>query len=463
MSYSGCGTLLGVLFGSDTITTYNTVSGTHISSHSIPKPIAGTIWTHGECLRFTTVESGSISIWEVSFTSSDAPTEICSLSAPDNFSPKSLVFFPTLSRLAFILEGRVLVWDDQHQKTLLDSEDVKYPTKMSFSPDGCFLMCGTEGPEFHLWKESPDGYLPYQTLVSSARFASLAISPDGGSAISFGGPILQLWHTTNHPTSLPTISTQDSQYTKELLMEFSPSELLLAVAQRLSNTATVLNVKSGNPLLVIDTSTKICGLRITETTIIVVGDGKIVTWDLPAGDGVLNAKRNIADSIQTTMFEYSEANGHLFASISPDLSCIAFGSIMCSEEDLCLYDMHTGKKLAVTRSGGWRPGFTLGGHEVWCATDDDIAAWWTIVEDGSNVTKLEHLKNVEELLEGTPWQPLHGCQVTDDGWILSSSGKLLLWLPHHWRSMETGRRWSGKFLALQSSELPEAVILELEV
>jgi len=82
MSYSGCGTMLGVLFKSSTIITYNTISGTQISSHSFSEYIVFTIWTYGEYLRFATVESASITIWEVCFTSNCAPTEISSLPTP---------------------------------------------------------------------------------------------------------------------------------------------------------------------------------------------------------------------------------------------------------------------------------------------------------------------------------------------------------------------------------------------
>jgi len=463
MSYSGCGTVLGVLFR-NTIMTYNTISGTHISSCSVPKYVVGNIWTYGECFQFATVDSGSITIWKVSFTSSHAPTEISSLPIPDNFSSSGFAFLPTHSQLAFVLQGRVLVWDAQHQKTLLDSEDVKDPTILSFSPDGCFFICGTRGQEFYLWKESPDGYLLHQKFVSSTRWVDPVVSPNGESIISSGGPMLQLWHTKNSTTSPPDISIQASQHAEDTLLELSSDGSLVAVAGWLSNTVTVLDVRSGNPLLVIDTNTKICGVRITESTIIIVGDGKIITWNLSAGDGVLNVRRNIGDSIQTTIFEHSEDIGNLHASISPDLNYIAFGSTRSSEEDLCLYDIHTGKKLAGTKTGGWLPGFTLVGHEVWCTAETGRVDRWTIVKDNeSNFTRLEFLGESEKPLSGFPWHSSCGYQVTDDGWILNSNGKQLFWLPHHWRSEKAKRRWSGKFLVVPQSGLPEAIILELEV
>ena len=463
MSYSGCGTMLGCLFDRDTITTYNTISGIHISSHSITKSVTGTIWTHGECLQFATVESGSITIWEVGFTSGHAPTEIGSLPTPDNFSPNRLVLLPTLSRLAFIIQGRVLVWDAQHQKTLLDSEDVEDPVDLSFSPDGCLFICRTQHPVFHIWKESPDGYLPHQKVMSSTSDTNPVVSPNGESIISFGDSVLQLFYTTSSPTSPPSISTQTPQRTKNFLLEFSPDESLVAFTQWSGRTVTVLDVKSGNPLLVIDTGIEVYGIRMTGSSIVVVGDGMVVTWDLPAGDSVPNNRADITNSVQTTTFEYSADTGKPCTSISPDLNHIAIIAPI-QTENLFIYDMHTGELLVATTSGGYQPWFTPDGHKVWCAATSGKVHQWAIIKDGrSNVIRLEFLE-AEEPSSGFPWHSSCGYQVMDNGWILNSSGKYLLWLPHQWRPVyKIDLRWSRNFLAMLQDGLPEPVILELEV
>jgi len=465
MSCSGCGTMLGALF-ENTITIYNTVSGTQISSHSVPKSVFSTIWTHGECFQFATLESGFITIWEVSFTSSHAPTEIGFLSAPENFSSHGFVFLPTLSQLGFILHRRVLVWDALHQKILLDSGDAKFPRKLSFSPDGHFFICETLGPGFHLWKESPSGYLPHQKFVSGTGVGNPIVSPDGESIISFGGSVLRVFHTTNSSTSPPSISNQTSHNAEGFLLEFSPDESLVAFTQRSGSTVTVLDVKSSNPLLVIDTGVKIYGMRVTGSSVIVVGDGKIITWDLPVGELVLNTRGDITNSVQTTTFEQSAFVWKPYGSISPDLNHIAVGGLeLLGAENLAIYDMHTGKLLVATRSYGHQPGFTPGGHEVWDAMVSGKVDQWAIVKDnGSNLTRLEPLRKAEEPPSSFPWHSSLGYQVTDDGWILNSSGEHLLWLPHQWRTgYKIDWRWSRNFLALLCGELPEAVILELGV
>jgi len=88
------------------VSTYNLISGTRIDSHRFPEEhTVVRIWTHGEFLRFATVESGSITIWEAGSTSEHTLVEIEVLPAPDNIDSEELLFLPTPSRIAFIPLG----------------------------------------------------------------------------------------------------------------------------------------------------------------------------------------------------------------------------------------------------------------------------------------------------------------------------------------------------------------------
>ncbi|KAF9786263.1 hypothetical protein BJ322DRAFT_775760 [Thelephora terrestris] len=466
MAYSGCGTMLGGIFDEITIIIYNILSGTCISSHSVQQPIVETLWTQSEYLQFATVESESIVIWQVRFASDDTPTKINSLSTPKNLSTK-LVLHPTLFRIAFILEGRILVWDAQEHDFLLDSMDVENPITMSFSADGSLFMCGTGGPEFYLWKESPKGYNFHQKGASSAVFATPVISPDGGSVISSGGSILQLWHMENFPTSLPIVITPRSLHTRgdKFLLDFSPDESAVAVAEQLGKTVTVLSLKSGNPQLVINTEMEICGMKMTGDKLIVVGNGKILTWDLLAESYDLN-RGNICNDPQTTTFtHHSVVTEFLHASISPDLNYVAIGDPHKKSEGLCIYDTHTGDKLATAKSGLSINSFAQGGDEIWCGWHNGAGERWMIIrEDGSNAIKMKQLSQREDPQSGFFWHSPSGYQISDDGWILSSSGKRLFWLPHYWRPEKKLQKcWSKKFLAVWNLDLFEPIILELKL
>ena len=463
VSYSGCGTMIGVSSENNTIIIYNVLDGTQIHSHTIQQSILNIIWTHGECLQFATIGSGSITTWEVSFTSNHPPKKVGSLPTPDDFSSNDLVFLPTLSRLAFILDEKVLVWDAQHQKVLLNSADIEYPRSMSFSPDGQFFACGGAHNGLQIWKEAPTGYLPYQKLISGTRNATPLISPDGKSFISHSYYTLQLWHIDSSPTSLPSILPH---YIPWFFIEFSPDDSLVAVAERFSSTVTVLDTTSGNPWFAIDTSTKACGLKMTGDKIFVVGYGKIITWDLPARDCSFNTSMDISNSVQTTTLNNPVHASSLYASISPNLNYVAFGcEAFNSSERLCIYSMQTGEKLAVAKTERHISGFTSSGCEVWCAGSCGEAEWWKVIEKNGlcDITLVGLEKNMIPQ-DGVPWLSPYGYQVTNDGWILCSSGKRVLWLPHHWRqSKEIERKWSEKFLAIWNMNSYRPYILKLEV
>ena len=450
--------MIGGAFNNDTILIYNVLSGTCLSCHSISQPIFETAWTCGEYLQFAIAESGSIEIWQVSFISSHTPTKVGSLSTPDNFSSNELVLFPTLSRLAFILDGEVLVWDAQHHKVLLHSTDAKNPRAMSFSPNGHFFVCGTKNREFHIWKESAAGYHSHQKLGVSSNTTTPLVSPNGESVISWNGRVVHLWNTVNSPISIFGFSR--AHYSGWFFLEFSSDESQVAVIESFSTTVTILDIKSGKPWLVIDADTKLCGLRMTEDKIIAVGDGKIFTWNLPERDSVVNNWKN---TVQTTAFKHSAPIRDLYGSVSPNLSYLALGDRKAN--DISIYNTHTGEKLAAVKADGYIPGFTPSGHGVWYARKHGAVNQWEIIEaNGSNTFQLKGLEMGVEPQHGFPWHSPDGYQITKDGWITSSSGKWLLWLPHHWQpDITIQRRWSGKFLAVWNRNSPEPCILKLEV
>ena len=462
ISYAECGAVLGSLFNGNTVIIYNVLSGTHISSHSLPGLAIKTIWSHGKHFQFVTGELGTIFTWEVGVTSLCAPTKISSLAIPDDFSSYDHVLSFDCSQLACIKQEKVLVWDTQHNKVLLDSTEVNKLCELTFSLDGYFFICGSHNAELYIWKKSSDGYLPHKKLITNSDRATPIVSPNGQSIVSFGDQILQLWNTTSSTTSLSRVSSQyREQYSHDLFFEISPDGSLVAATLRLSHVVTILDAKSGDPWLVIEMDTMICGMRITENKVFVVGDGKVIAWDLPERSCILDARRTVSNSIQTVAFSHTKHITILFASISPDLNYLAIGSFGTSD-NLSVYDMDTGEQLVALNSGGWLPGFTPAGHEIWCANNCGYVEWWEIIKkDESNTIRLKAFDRKEQL--GLPFISSHGYQVKSDGWVCSSSGKRLLWLPRHWLPDNDYMLWHSKFLAMWNGVLLEPIILELEV
>ena len=471
ITYSGCRTMCGVLLETSDYTavvhsyvvhTYDVLSGIPIHFHPVEGRVVELIWTHGECFRFATLGPGSITIWEVGFTSEHPPTVVKSLPTPNNFDPSDeCLFLPTLSRLAFVLEKTTLVWDAQNSKVLLSSVDAEWTGDMTFSPDGGLFACGTEGLEVYLWKESPTGYILHQKLISSPSHLPYKpfLSPNGQLIVASCDRALRLWRVTD---STPLPSSVPIQHAGFFILGFSPDESLAAAAQSGGNTVTVLNLKSGTPRLIIDADMVIYGLRIAGSTVVVVGDGTVTTWNMPAGDSVINARATINDSVRATTFNYRRPAPSLeltpppTASISPNLEHIAIEG----EGSLDIYSVSTGEYLMGTHSWVGRSWWTPDGRQVWGYKKGERG--WAIPEHRNyHAPGLERLYRIRRPVGGFPWDPPRGYQVMDDGWILSPSGRRLLWLPPHWQVNRAHSAWGGQFLALLDPQLPEIVILEV--
>ena len=444
------------------IATYNPISGKKIYSHHASEGrIIAPIWTHGEFLRFAAVKPGSITIWQVGFTSKRRLAEIEYLPAPDDTGSREHLFLPTLSRLAFILDRAVLIWDARDSKILLNFVGRVHLGGLSFSPDGRFFACGSHRQGVYLWKESPTGYVLHQKLVSglAVRLIRPYLSPDGESIIMSKDFETQLWHTTG-PINPPSSVLPQPANQKGFVLTFSPDKSFIAIGEYRGEMAIIVDLKSGDLRLTIDTKMKICDLGVTGSTAIVVGEGKIVTWNLPAGDCVLNAEANIHDSVRTIVFDdlALPPPGRLrFASISPDFNHLA----ITREEGgggVDIYDASTGKHLfGIPTSFVTRPWFTRDGREVWC----DSSSQKIIMGGGSDVIGVEPVGDGDVPSGGYLWESSHGHKVTDDGWILDSRKKRVMWLPHDWRVSERRLIWDGRFLVLFGNELPEPVIIEM--
>jgi len=439
------------------ISTYNFISGTHVYSHCVSEGESVVeIWTHGESFRFATMKPGFITIWEAGFTLEHTLAEIESLPTPDNTHLGEHLFLPTPSRLAFILEEAVLIWDARDSKFLLNFMGGDRPRGFSFSSNGCLFACIVLGQGVHLWKESPTGYALHRKFGSNLQFMQ-SLSPDGESIILSNTYETQLWRMTdlvNPPSSVPTQPAEQTNF----VLAFSPDKSLIATGRLGENIATIVDLKSGDSRLIVDVGMKIWGLGVTANTAIVIGEGKIVTWNLPTGDCVLEARANIHDSVQTIVFDHPPppSDWPHSASISPDFNYL----VITREEGegLDIYDMATGGHLVgSTTLCLFQPWFTRDGREVWSASYGNKI----IRGGGSNVIGLEPLWLSDDPSGGQLWESSYGHKVTDDGWILDSRKKRVMWLPHNWRVFDEHRIWNGQFLALFGCELPEPVIIEL--
>ena len=479
-TYSADGKIVAVAYGAyagfrtnSTISTYNLVSGSRIYSYqALGGHIVGSIWTHGERLRFATVNPGRITIWEAVFTSEHTLSEVETLPAPDNVNHSAeYLFLPTPPRLAFDFNRIVRVWDARDSKLLLDfqivSSDWHRRKAFVFSHNGQFFACRTNGETFCVWKESPSGYTLYRVLTFKMLGSITAsFSPNGESFIVQHYATIQLWHTRD---PIPRLSSQSGRCTN-FTLGFSPDGALAAVARFHEDTVTILDLASGRIRLTIDTGMEILWVGMAGDTVVVIGKQKIVTWKVPTSDNVFEARANIDDSIHTTLFHRSGWHPNEVApyiSISPNRNRIAVvthkglgrnGAVIME-----VYDLPTGKCLKGTAKAKLEllptnPWFTPDGREVWCL-DEDSYGWTLMEDDDSNLTKLELLKS-DMAPSGAPWQSSGYHRDMSGGWVTNASQKRVLWLPHNLRFHRAEGAWEGRFLGILSRTLPEAIILE---
>ena len=464
---------------SATISIYNVVTGAYVHDvdplgSSNPDPVLRAsyvyqIWAYGESIRFATPEPTGITIWEVGFAPGATPTQIETISIPctTTFFPnirsqdiRVAEFHPASHRLAFYgPKETLLVWDVRTSKSLLHLSDIDYH---NFSPDGRFLAC-TVGPKACLWKESPTGYTLFGTFTP-ATYPIPHFSPDGQSIVTFLSYQIQLWDTKSIATATSGILVQALQRTNRgFLLEFLPDRPLAVTTRKEDKTVTVFDLESGVPRLTIDTSIEVYGLRSIGNTIIVIGDEKVITWNLPEGNFFPCAGMNVKDSTRTINFRNKDImDFSAAASVSLDLRYIA---IVGGDENgnfLDVYCVSTGQNI---RRETWATAlwFAPGEREIWCVDEDEDEAEDVFTISRGALHRAEAVADIGDGRWGCPWGSSCGYEVRDDGWIIGAGGDRLLMLPPLWQpGRKVNRVWNGKYLALLSSELPEPVILELE-
>ena len=476
MTYSMNGEMVGVLARNSStarISIVDVISGVH-THHVYPEtPWTYGIWTHGGSLRFATTEGAVITIWGVEFTQGATRREIETLSIPDDVNQAAAFdrgteqdagrtqFFPVPCRIAFTRPSsasvdELVVWGPRNSVSMLHEESASWYQKTTFS-DGHFFACSTTGPEVYLWKESPTGYTLIGRLPTNTGRSVPLLSPNGESIIAICGPTIQLWHTKDFTTP-SSLLDHVPHCAEDFVLEFVPGGQLAVVARQGEETVTVLDLKSGLPQLTIDASMKVYGLRVAGNAVVVIGDGVIITWNLPEGNSLPHARVGVKNSTRTTSFGGGGQGNAITASISLDFRYVAVLRMEPTQTvdfKLHLYCLSTGfhshDYLSSVASLWFDPdGLLCSARKgmVWqrgIRQPDSAQCWYPL----------------ERLPSGSPWTSSRGYKVTDDGWLIDPGGKRLLVFPPPWKSYPEKRVWNGQFLALLHGSLPQPVILEL--
>ena len=443
--------------------------GTHIRTCRVPvEPIVPPIWTHGQCFRFATLERSSITIWEVTFASTRGPAEVESLPIPEESAHRKYpLFSPALSQLAYILRDRIRIWDAKASKFLLKSEPIagflSYPNLQYPISFGCHFFVCVVSAGAYVWKESPSGYALHQKLTFVVHSIPIMprLSPNGESIIVPLNSTIHLWPTRDQILP-PPYAADGEHHASNFVLGFSPNKLFAAFAQWQGNVVKVLDLQSGDLLSTIDMGVEVYCLGITETTVVAASRGKVVSWALPGENRTSKSGGNIKGSIQTTTpnrstQRYPPWSNHI--SLSPNSNRIAI--TMSHSQRMEIYDVSTGRNLGGIKIPlQLKPRFTLDGRQIWDAENHSTCGFEIVEDSKSGGVELKLLEQTAHPPRVFPLQSPYGYKVSDDGWVLSSTQKRLLWLPQRWRSNWKNRAWSGRFLGLLHLELLEIIILE---
>lgn len=482
--YSSNGKMIAVLHSyyqmADTfISIYDVVSGVYM--HNVYSGVESLIgmWTNGDSLRFLIKCSTGITIWEVGFIPGATHIEVETLSIPEKFIGGMCFLFGGLSHvqkaqsphisyqlaLYYKATHELLVWSVQNSKLLLTLKDVSGVSSVTFSSNGSFFACSTSGGEVYIWRETSTGYTLHAKFPVIAQNSQLLLSPNGESIIAFHGSAVQLSRIKGLATTSPSFPTQAPYHTGDFILDFFPDRPLLVVMRMKSNTVTVLDINSGLQQLTIETSIEGYGLRVIENTIVVLGDGKAITWNLLGINFSPDSKMSAMDSVQIIDFARGKTKLPMItAAISHDHCYIAILRKNVATQQLTLSDASDGRYLHSTSIEGGSPLWFAPERSNICSTlRGNGALAMEITQNGFQQEKIiTPVALIEDKSWGCPWRISDGYQVTNDGWILSVDGKRLLMLPPLWQSSMEQQIWNGQFLVLSHGSLPEPVILKLE-
>ena len=499
IAYSTNGRTVGVLYPfpiTPIISIYDVVSGMHTHDidhavHANSHPLAYLhpfdIWTYGESLRFASV-GPTITIWEVGFTPGAEPTAVETFSLPRSIGkmlvPRSrsvslsitrIQPLPSSYRVVFnIYAGpsgsAVIVWDTRDSKSMLNCTGANFNSEVTFSSDGRLFACPTWGSGIYLWKESHTGYTFNGTLPSITGLSLPLLSPNGESIVAVCDSTIKLWHTKSFTSS--SILARVPRNAEDFVLEFHPNKPLAVEVRWKHNIATVLDLNSGLPQLTIDAGIKVYGIRMTESTAVLIGNAKLITWNLPGGTFPPDTRMGVEDSAQIVNFAMEQGGDVESASISSDFHYVALLRETVVEKNLCsrldIYDTSSGQCLSrhTAQHRLWdRVRFAPGEYTIlladWYADLEAFMPTRNGLDREGEGSWVGVDFDVERPVCGDPWRSSRGYQVKGNGWIFGPGGERLLMLPPPWQSSPVRRVWNGKFLALLHGELPEPVILDL--
>ena len=425
-----------------------------------------TQWAHKEFLQFaTSFEMDgklAINIQELQLTSNPLCSMLGSFHVP--LLDGEFSFSSTSFHASFVTQEEIVVLDVQGSKIVFQTKATQplYDPPGQFSHDGSLLACKTLDGNICIWKSTPTGYVPWNTLKPRLLFHKFLFSPTATSILTWGPTGIQLLHPESSASPPSLDESKPLNQSRKHLMACSESGAYIVIAQQGGDIATVLDSLLGIPVQSIHAGVEIQAIGIVDNTIFVASEHKLVSWNLGAEEGAtVSGSHNIY-----ALSPWIGQAGRLV--VSSDHSQVAFTS--GKSGTIILYDI-TAQKLTKPQAHVITPDvqFSQDGHWLYVCNcylhrfnPFMIYLIKFEMEGGCLVSTSEKCLEDRESWDRF-FPPSHRYRVVMSNWVVDSSDCKYLWLPPNWRTEdESDVGLDGRFLALVGNHHQKPIIMELQ-
>ena len=424
-------------------------------------------WTHKEFLQFATSFEAdgkpAINIQELQLTSSPLCSIVGSFHVP--LIDGEISFSPVSLHASFITKGEVIILDIQGLKFLFHfkASQPLYDPPGQFSPDGSFLACQTLDHNICIWKNTPTGYVHWNTLQSKLLFCDFLFSPTSASVITWGQDGIQLLYPGSFTGPPSPSESKPLHQSRKHLVAYSSDGAYIVIAQQCGGVVKVLDSLPGTLVQSIHTDVQIQAIGIVDDTVFVVGGDRLTSWNIGVGEGpTVSGSHDI-----TTVSAHMDGTSRSVSS-----NCCSWVVFVVGQA-VILYDKTAHTVLAKFVMDGVDPNiqFSQDGCKLYVCSRGN-RGWpfqppsFHLIKfkrgDGCSVSVTAKLLEEYKLLERY-FPPSPRYQFVQHNWIEDSSGCKYLWLPPHWRSWYgSDMELEGRFLALVGSHHQNPIIIELQ-
>jgi hypothetical protein len=399
--------------------TYDSTSGTRLSTGQLRSDSKPYLWAHATSLQAATIRRGGqahvIRVFEVGSVLSRINLFHINLGTRNawarfssqwkNYSIRS--FSPTTYRVSMGSNNWLLILDVQNSHCLLQQK--KYFHSHSFSTDGS-LFAASSGTSFHVWKYTSVYYTPWKEFPSSTCI-SPCFSPILSSILGHFQAIPQVWRLDG-----PPVVAHPNHY--HPLTIPSPCGTYLVTGHKKDSIITITNLLSQTPPHIIKTGMKIHTFTLTGNILLVEDSKTIAAWRL-TGEGVVEG-----------VFGNRRAGRHNRIWTIPQSPVLEFVvedqtvTIQDGVKDKCIhiFNTGTGEVLKPTQAPPYNPhhwntdAMQLGWHYPHC-----------------------HRLNKHNTCPEDDWPVSQ--TVLKEEWVKGPEGKHQLWIPGIWRQHHVDGGW----------------------